>query len=172
MDKTSTLTIVGLLILGVVFFVGLLLFSREKADVGNPIDTAPTGDWATLPSETGDGSAGVQVTPKTVITAKHAYQSGTHIVAGEVPLPTPCHLIEANGSASEDKKTVLLEIASSIKTDEMCAQVITPARFKVIVKAVQSAEITATLNGQAVTLNLIEAGPDEDLDNFELYIKA
>ena len=151
MDKTSTLTIVGLLILGVVFFVGLLLFSREKADVGNPIDTAPTGDWATLPSETGDGSAGVQVTTKTVITAKHAYQSGTHIVAGEVPLPTPCHLIEANGSASEDK-TVLLEIASSIKTDEMCAQVITPARFKVIVKAVQSAEITATLNGQAVRL--------------------
>ena len=151
MDKTSTLTIVGLLILGVVFFVGLLLFSREKADVGNLLDTAPTADWATIPSETGDGSAGVQVTTKTVITAKHAYQSGTHIVAGEVPLPTPCHLIEANGSASEDK-TVLLEIASSIKTDEMCAQVITPARFKVIVKAVQSAEITATLNGQAVRL--------------------
>lgn len=112
------------------------------------------------------------ITPKTVVTAKHAYRNGTHIIAGEVPLPTPCHLLEATGAASADRKEVLVEITSSVKTDELCAQVITPARFKVSVKAAQNAKISATLNGQAITLNFIEAGPDEDLDNFELYIKG
>ena len=111
-------------------------------------------------------------TPQTVITAKHAYQSGAHIVAGEVPLPTPCDILEASAVSSADQKQVVVQLLSSVKTGEACAEVVTPARFKVSAKANKNATLTATLNGQPVTLNLIEAGPNENLDNFELYIKG
>jgi len=173
-DRTSTFAIVGLLVVGVGFFLVLLFTNREKSSGTDVPPEAPlNADWTTAPATDGTTTANnVTVTPKTVVTAKHAYRNGMHIVAGEIPLPTPCHLLEAKGTASDDKKAVAIAIVSSIKTDEMCAQVITPARFKVSVKALQSAKLSATLNGQAVTLNLIEAGADDDLDNFELYIKG
>lgn len=174
MDRTSTVTIAGFLTIGVAFFLFMAFVSRGGVDTADELtDTRPGTDWTTSPAvNDGTSTKEILVTPKTVVTAKHAYRSGAHIIAGEVPLPTPCHLLEAKGVASADKKEVLIEIASSIKTGEMCVQVITPARFKVSVKASQGAKLNATLNGQAVTLNLIEAGPDEDLDNFELYIKG
>jgi len=160
--------IVGLLLLGIVFFL-VILFTRNVINTnGDTPYTASTTDWTNTPAEPRD----VLVTPKTTVTAKHAYQNGTHIIAGEIPLPTPCHILETKGSASADKKQVFIELTSSIKTDEMCAQVITPARFKVSVKALSGAKMSATLNGQEVILNLIEAGPEENLDNFELYIKG
>src|SRR3989338_9524573 len=162
MDKKSTYIIVGIICIGLTLFL-IALFSRSGLDVNNvPSGIASTTDWVNtlaLPKE-------VLVTPKTTITAKHAYQNGTHIIAGEIPLPTPCHILETKGSASADKKQVFIELTSSIKTDEMCAQVITPARFKVSVKALSGAKMSATLNGQEVILNLIEAGPEENLDNF------
>ena len=71
-----------------------------------------------------------------------------------------------------DKKTAIIQLVSSVKTGEVCAQVVTPARFKVSVGADKNAKLSATFNGQPVTLNLIEAAPGENLDNFELYIKG
>ena len=161
--------IVGLLILALVGFV-FISFERSTMDtlVDDPGQTASTTAWENAPAE----PAQVSVTPKTVVTAKHAYKNGVHTIAGEVPLPTPCHLLTAETAVSPDKKQVVLQLASQVKEGEMCAQVITNARFKVTAKADQKASIIATLNGQQVTLNLIEAGPNEDLDNFELYIKG
>ena len=168
MDKKSTFIIGGLLLIGVVFFL-IILFTRTGLDINNaPPDTASTTDWVNTPAQTKE----VLITPKTTVTAKHAYQNGLHIIAGEVPLPTPCHILEASGTASADKKQVFVQLASSIKTGETCAESITPARFKITVKAPSSAKISATLNGQEIILNLIEAGQDENLDNFELYIKG
>ena len=169
MDKKSSIIIAVILVLALVGYIAIS-FQRSATDTSQQDgDFASTTEWENAPAEE---PKDIVVTPKTVITAKHAYQGGAHIVAGEIPLPSPCHILEANGTASADKKQVFIELLSSVKTGELCAQVITPARYKVTVKADKSAKISATLNGQEVTLNLIEAGPNENLDNFELYIKG
>lgn len=168
MDKKGTYIIAGILALAVVVFL-VISFQKSTLDT-KPIDAttaevASTTNWVNTPAQP-------TITEKTVITAKHAYKAGKHIVAGEVPLPTPCDLLETTAIASADKKSVVVQFVSSVKTGEVCAQTITPARFKVSVSADKSAKITATFNGQPVTLNLIEAGLNDNLDNFELYIKG
>ncbi len=40
------------------------------------------------------------------ITAKHQYKNGTHIVAGEVNLPTPCYLLDATTRVSGGVATI------------------------------------------------------------------
>lgn len=130
---------------------------------------ASTTAWENAPAEK---PSEVVVTSKTIVTAKHAYENGKHVIAGEIPLPTPCHILESSATASGDKKQVLVTLVSSIKTGDACAQVITPARFKVTVAAGKDAKMLGTLNGQEITLNLIEATPGENLDDFELYIKG
>lgn len=166
MDRRSTFIIAILVIIGLAF-LGLALMLRGGV---TPIsESEPTLTY-------GESRDRDQTPPppeqKTVITAKHAYRNGAHIIAGEMPLPTPCHLLETSGTASDDGKSVAFAFTSSIKTEEVCVQMITTARFRVDVKAAKTATMSATLNGQPVTLNLIEAGPDENLDDFELYIKG
>lgn len=168
MDKKSTFIILGILVVAIIVFV-VISFEKSSLDTADMGNTASTTAWENTPAEKPDE---IIISQKTVVTAKHAYTNGTHTVAGEVPLPTPCHILEAEAKVSADAKTVVVALVSSIKTDEVCAQVITPARFKVTAKAAKNAHITATLNGQEITLNLIEAGANENLDNFELYIKG
>ncbi len=130
---------------------------------------ASTTAWENAPAEK---PTEILLTSKTIVTAKHAYENGKHVIAGEIPLPTPCHILESSATASGDKRQVLVTLVSLVKTGEMCAQVITPARFKVTAAAGKDAKMLATLNGQEVALNLIEASPGENLDDFELYIKG
>jgi len=160
--------IVGLLSLGVMFFLGISFTQSGLGTNSIALNTASTTDWMNAPAETKE----VLVTSKTTVTARHAYRNGAHIILGEVPLPTACHILEAFGTLLADTKQVFVELVSSIKTGETCLGNITPARFKVSVKARENTKITATLNGQEIILNLIEAGADENLDNFELYIKG
>ena len=168
MDKKSTYIIAGIIAVALVVFL-VISFQKSTLDTkpteSNIAEVASTTNWVNTPAQP-------VITDKTVITAKHAYKSGRHIIAGEVPLPTPCDILNTNALASADKKSVVVQFASSVKTGEVCAQTITPARFKVSVAADKNAKLTATFNGQPVTLNLIEAGPNENLDNFELYIKG
>ena len=165
MDKKGTYIIAGILGLAVIGFIAIS-FQKTTLDTKAPsADTASTTEWENAPAE-------VTPTPGTVITAKHAYQSGSHIVAGEIPLPTACDILATNAVVSADKKQVLIQFTSSVKSGEKCTPDVTPARFKVSAKGDKSAVLSATLNGISVTLNLIEAGPNENLDNFELYIKG
>lgn len=167
MDKKSTFIIVGIIVVAVMVFI-FVMFQKSTIDTATSDDTASTTAWENAPAV----SAPSSVTEKNVVTAKHAYRDGSHIIAGEIPLPTPCHILDSESVVSTDKKHVLIRLVSSVKTDEICAQVITPARFKVTARADKGATITGTLNGQNITFNFIEAGPNEDLDNFELYIKG
>ncbi|OGZ05003.1 MAG: hypothetical protein A2845_01860 [Candidatus Lloydbacteria bacterium RIFCSPHIGHO2_01_FULL_49_22] len=168
MDKKNTMLIGAIIFIAVACFVYISLQTTEL-DTKQAVETASTTLWENAPAEK---TSDLLLTSKTVVTAKHAYQNGKHIIAGEVPLPTPCHILDASATASADKKQVLVTLVSSIKTGEVCAQMITPARFKVTVAARKDATMLATLNGQEITLNLIEASAGEDLDNFELYIKG
>jgi hypothetical protein len=168
MDKKSTGIIVAIVLIAIFGYVYISLQRPSVAET-KTADTTASSTWENaeaLPS------SDVIVTPKTTVTAKHAYINGVHTIAGELPLPTPCHILESHATASPDKKQILVTLTSSIKTDQMCAQVITPARFKVSAAGEKGATIIGLLNGQEVTMNLIEATQGENLDNFELYIKG
>lgn len=169
MDKKSTFIIAGLLGVAVLVFV-FISFQKSTFDTQDPIsrETASTTEWENAPAI----SPEIEISSKTVVTAKHAFRNSLHTVAGEVPLPTPCHVLDAKTVVSADKKSVILQLVSSIKSGESCPPNVTPARFKVTAKADKSANITAIYNGKDVALNLIEAEANEDLDNFELYIKG
>jgi hypothetical protein len=168
MDNKNTLIIAGIVVVALVAFAGIAL---QRSDVSTETDRSQVpSDWAESPAESPDTRD--SVTQKTIITAKHRYRSGVHTIVGEIALPTPCHILETAAVVSNDAKSVVIQLASSVKTGEICAQVITPARFKVTAKADAKATFTAMWNGAPVTLNLIEAEPDEDLDAFELYIKG
>ncbi|MFA5842023.1 MAG: hypothetical protein WC835_03665 [Candidatus Paceibacterota bacterium] len=110
--------------------------------------------------------------PHETITAKHQYKNGNHIVAGEANLPTPCHTLVTNpevvGSSPEQ---VTINFISTTNSD-VCAQTVTTARFKVNFKASEQAVIKATWNGQPVALNLIPVSADEDLNDFQIYMKG
>ena len=169
MDKKGTYVIAGIVVLAIGIFALITFEKSALLGGGNSASydaaSASTSAWENTPAE-------IVVTPKTVISAKHAYAKGTHTIAGEVPLPTACDLLNSNTVVSADQKQVLVQLTSKIFTGENCTPDITPARFKVSAAASEKATITASLNGQPVTLNLIEATPGENLDNFELYIKG
>jgi hypothetical protein len=111
-----------------------------------------------------------------LITAAHQYNEDEdlHIVAGETDVPTACHLLSTDVTVAEsDPEQVTINFTSSLEDPEaVCAQVITGRRFKTTFQASEAAEIDATYNGQAVELNLQEVGPDENLEEFEVYTKG
>ena len=110
--------------------------------------------------------------PHEAITAKHQFKNGMHIIAGEVDLPTPCHLLTTTAQIAESYPEQVTINFTTKESGEVCAQVITPNRFKIEFTASENAVIKARWNGQPVELNLIPAGANEDLTNFEIYIKG
>lgn len=108
-----------------------------------------------------------------LITAKHQYIDGKHIVAGEVNVPTPCHILQtdANVSTGATPDQAIIDFTATTQADT-CAQVLTPARFKVEFDADENADIKATWNGMPARLNLIPVDSDESLVDFEIYIKG
>ena len=168
-NKRSTVIVAVIIIFAI---AGLVIVSLQKLTLDSSVpqaETSSTTEWANAPAEK---PSDILLSTKTIINAKHAYQDGKHIIAGEVPLPTACHILESNATALANKKQVLVTLNSSIKSGETCPPQVISARFKLIVEANKDAKIVTTLNGQEVTLNLIEAGPNENLDNFDLYIKG
>lgn len=114
-----------------------------------------------------------QIEELATITALHQYSEGQHILAGEIDLPTPCHILnsEVIVDPSMPEKAVL-NLSYSSLDDTLCAQVITPAKYKVEFMAGEQVEINATLNDQPVLLNLIPVPAEENLEDFEIYIKG
>lgn len=111
-----------------------------------------------------------------IINAAHQYndETGVHIIAGETEVPTPCHALSHDVTIAESMpEQVSLNLSSSVEDpDQMCAQEISSQRFKATFEASEDARISATYNGQDVRLNLQEVGPDEDLEDFEVYTKG
>jgi hypothetical protein len=165
MEKKNAL-LIGAVVLIAIAALAFLYMQKSKLDDGAANGTPLS--W----SETPAVGSSTDSEAERIITAKHAYKAGKHTVAGEMEVPTPCNILDAHATPSSDGKKVFIEFASSVKTGDACIQVITPVRFKVTAVGAADAVWSATYNGQPVKLNLIEAGPKEDLDNFELYIKG
>ena len=104
-----------------------------------------------------------------IVTAKHQYKNDTHTYAGEIVMPTPCDALAWTVATTSDRAMISFKTTSP--TDP-CAQVITSQRFKVSFRGSASTSVEATLNNSPVRFNVIEAGSDENLDDFEIYIKG
>ncbi len=106
------------------------------------------------------------------VDAIHYYIDGVHTLAGEILMPTPCDLLNWEPIVRESMPESVTVEFSVINNAEICAQVVTPARFLVPFAASNAAVINATLNGKEVELNLIPAEAGEKPEDFELYIKG
>ena len=152
--------IVAILLFAVIVggMFGYAYLKRGQLQTATPVPTAPPQDN----------------TPNiTHIDAKHFFKDGVHTIAGEIMMPTPCDLLEASPitlESSRDEVTVAFRVINN--TQGVCAQIITPQRFKVSFEANKGAIIKALFKGEPVILNLIEAGPDENPDDFEIFQKG
>ena len=108
----------------------------------------------------------------TRIDGKHYYIDGVHTVVGEVPMPTPCDLLESSAIIAESFPEQITLDFSVVNNAEFCAQVITPQRFKVSATASEEATFKALFQNRVVELNLVEAAEGESPEDFELFIKG
>jgi hypothetical protein len=135
-----------------------------------------TGEQAEPPANVGGAATTSESAfAPNLITAAHQYNdNGIHIIAGEAEVPTPCHLLSHNVSIAEFiPERVTINFSSNVDDpDQVCAQVISTQRFKITFEASKDADISAMYNNQDVELNLQEVGPDENLEEFEVYTKG
>src|SRR3989344_3849143 len=123
MSKTATTitTIVILVILSIAFY----FYAPESWKFWQG-ETQPAALGAVPGDETGENPA-----PHETITAKHQFKNGIHIIAGEANVPTPCHLLTTIAGVAESfPEQVTIDFAATSSAD-VCAQTITPVRFKV-----------------------------------------
>ena len=150
-------------ILLVVIIIGMFVFAYLKKNElaeSEPVEPVVTTD-------TEDSYAGIDR-----IDAKHFYVNGTHTLAGEILMPTPCDLLNWTTRVAESMPEQVTVDFDVVNNAETCAQVVTPQRFKVSFEASEGASINATLEGRHVELNLLPPLPGETPDDFELFIKG
>ena len=108
-----------------------------------------------------------------IVTGVHQFKGGRHIIAGEVDLPTPCHVLNHTVIVAESfPEQVTIAFETETDGSDLCAQMITSSRYKVEFSASENAVMKATWNGAPAQLNLIPAATGEDLNNFDVFIKA
>lgn len=163
-------TIIILSGLFVAAVVGLfVLVGVSPTDEGNGDDTTDAVATSS-PDETAD-----EATPYpniNRITAKHFFVDGTHTFVGEIPMPTPCDLVETDAEVRESLPEQVTLQFSVVNEAEMCAQAVTPQRFLIEVEASEEASFDARFMDRTVELNLVEPAPGETPADFELYIKG
>lgn len=103
-----------------------------------------------------------------VIKVLHQYKTGAHVYVGELELPTPCHSIEAESVVLESYPEQVQVILSTKEGEGICAQVITPKKFKVAFQASKEASVNVSLNGGAVRFEVGEAPPSLNLEAMPL----
>ncbi len=155
MDKRNTYAIGGVIVLALL----AVLFIFFRSQTMSPSPTA-----ASTATTTG-------VVIPSIITAKHAYRDGEHILTGEINLPTQCHLLEHTVTILPDESRATVAFTRSFSGGD-CPGGEKPTRFFVKFKGKPETQIRVTVDGQEVPLSLIEAGLEEDLEATEIYLKG
>jgi hypothetical protein len=152
---------IALVVLVLIF--GAVYYFSTRSDEGL------NGDGARNPA--GVGAAFPPAGEVLTINGWHSYQANTHVVAGELAVPTPCYLVAAEAMVAESfpEQVTIAITATEPARAEVCAQVITAKTFSVEFAASESATIRATVNGEAVTLNLMPVAPGAELDNLSAF---
>lgn len=159
MNQRAILICVALFVLVV---AGMFAFAYfKKAEVATPTDEQSN-------EQTGE----VEYASITRITAKHFFEDGVHTFAGEIPMPTPCDLLEAEARVAESFPEQITIDFTVLNNAEFCTQQVTPMRFKVSATASEEATVSARFMGRPVELNLVPPAPGETPEDFELFIKG
>ncbi len=155
MDKKNTYVVGGVIVLALLGFL-FVLFRSQTINTQPEVTETPTSTGVVIP---------------TIITAKHAYRAGEHILTGEINLPTQCHLLEHTVTILPDESRATIAFTRTFSGDE-CPGGEKPARFLVKFKGKPDTEIRATVDGKEVPLSLIEAGADENIEDTEIFLKG
>jgi hypothetical protein len=155
MDKKNTYIVGAVLVIALLAFAFIFIQTYRVEKEVTPTET-PTGAGIVIP---------------TIITAKHAYQNGEHILVGEINLPTPCHLLEHTVTILPDESRATVAFTRSFAGGE-CPGGEKPARFLVKFKGKPETIIRATVDGKDVPLSLIEALPGENIENTDVFLKG
>jgi hypothetical protein len=155
MDKKNTYIIGGVLVLSALAF-GFIFFRSQTIPVEQVPSLTPTSTGVVIPS---------------IITAKHAYRNGEHILAGDMNLPTSCHLLEHTVTILPDESRATIAFSRNF-TGGDCPGGEISTRFLVQFKGKPDTQIRVTVDGQEVPLSLIEVPPEEDIENTEVFLKG
>ena len=147
----------------IVIIAGMFAFAYlKKTEINKaPLDSSPTLN---------DGE--VKYASITRITAKHYFIDGVHTLAGEIPLPTACDLLETEALVMESFPEQIAIHFNVLNNAEFCPEQTTNQRFKVSATASKEATFSASFMGREVILNLVPAQEGETPDDFELFIKG
>jgi hypothetical protein len=161
MNKQSLIIGIAVIIVAV---IGLVVFQSSSQEVDRQSEV-----------EKATSSAGSDIVR--TVDGLHQYQpnKGRHIVAGTTTVATPCHRLATDTEIRESnpEQVVLSFSAEKENEQDMCAQVIQNRRFKVSVQAGENARIIGgTFDGDQVELNLRDVGPQDNLDDFQVYTKG
>ena len=167
MEQRTIILIVALFVLIV---VGMFTFAYLKR-TEHAMAPLPSAGTTSTPMR-GEESPTGPYANITRVTAKHFFEDGTHTFVGEIPMPTPCDLLEADALVRESMPEQVEIQFSVINNADTCAQVITPQRFSVSAEASEAATVSATLEGRPVELNLVPPADGESPENFEIYQKG
>jgi flagellar basal body-associated protein FliL len=110
--------------------------------------------------------------PMPTLDVKTQYQNGTHIVAGTIQTPTPCHTVVAQAEPMGTSTYAINISVAAPASDVMCAQVISDKKFKVSFKAPQDIEMKAFINGEEYKINPFEVPAGQNIDLFDISIKG
>lgn len=159
MEHTKIMVAAAILVVvigGMFTFTYLKKQEMEQIIPSEPVVTEDEGPYAYI----------------TRINGKHFYDGKTHTIVGEIPMPTPCDLLNWDTRIQESMPETAIVDFTVINNAEACAQVVTQQRFKVSFDASENAVMRATLEGRSVELNLIPGREDETPEDFELFIKG
>lgn len=159
----SQKTIILISTLFIVLIAGMFIFAyMKRAEIQQPVPEeqvpieVPTDPYADIAR----------------IDAKHYFIDGTHTLVGEVVVPTPCDLVEAQATVAESAPEQVTIDFTVVNTAESCAQVQTPYRFRTDFVASAEAVIAGRFMGRSIELNVIPAAPGEVPEEFELFSKG
>lgn len=152
----AAVVVFGLIIVGMFVFAYLKKAELTEVVVTPPVENTVPGPYDTI----------------TRIDAKHFFIDGVHTLAGEILMPTPCDLLNWDSLVAESMPEQVTVQFDVINTADMCAQTVTPQRFKVTFTASENASIRAMFEGRDIELNLIPPGEGETPEDFELFIKG
>ena len=160
LNRRTVILAVSLFILIV---LGMFVFAFIKQSELKVEQTVPIDNSATTEDRYGD---------ITRIDGKHFFIDGVHTVVGEIPMPTPCDLLEGQVLVAESYPEQITLDFKVINNAEFCAQAVTAQRFKLSATASPDATFSALFQNRAVELNLVEAAAGETPEDFELFRKG
>lgn len=155
--------IVMAVVLFLLIIAGMFIFAYLQKTEQAPLETPPAAE---------ESASADPYDYITRVDGTHYFIDGVHTVVGEILMPTPCDLLEADAVIAESYPEQITIDFSAINNADTCAQVVTPARFKVSAPASASSTFSARFMGRPIKLNLIPAPEGETPKDFEVFYKG